>query len=132
MTKNFTLSELLSSRTAHERGFSEQFDPPQEIIDNLRNLAVNILQPIRDAYGMPIHVNSGYRCERLNQAVNGQKRSEHLKGMAADITCSNARKLYDIASLLDLPFRQLIYYKDRNFVHVSYNPNDIKKQAWQV
>jgi zinc D-Ala-D-Ala carboxypeptidase len=131
MTKNFTLAELIYSRTAVEQDIREQFKPNDTIKLNLRELAVKCLQPLRNKYGRAIHVNSGYRCKRLNEAVGGSKTSDHMKGMAADITCDNARELYDLASLMNLPFKQLIYYADRNFVHISYDANNIKKQKWE-
>jgi uncharacterized protein YcbK (DUF882 family) len=130
LSKNFRLSELLSSRVAMERNFTEQWQPSQEVIDNLIRLAENILQPLRDHYGKPITVNSGYRCKRLNEAVKGSVNSDHMKGMAADITGLNARELYDSATLLNLPFKQLIYYPDKNFVHISYDKKDVRKQKW--
>ena len=131
MTKNFSLAELIFSRTAVDNNIEEQFKPPDSVKINLRELAERILQPIRNKYGRPITVNSGYRCPRLNEMVGGSKNSDHMKGMAADITCQNARELYDIATLMKLPFKQLIYYKDKNFVHVSYDPNNKKRQAWE-
>jgi len=130
LSKNFTLLELLSSRTAVENNYKEQWQPSQEVIDNLIALAENILQPLRNHYGKPITVNSGYRCERLNKAVRGSRNSDHMKGMAADITGLNPRELYDSATLLNLPFKQLIYYPDKNFVHISYDPEDVRKQKW--
>lgn len=132
LSKNFTLSEMLSSRTAVERNYKEQWTPPQSVVDNLTALAENILQPLRDHYGKVITVNSGYRCARLNKAVKGNINSDHLRGMAADITGLNARELYDSASLLDLPFKQLIYYPSQRFVHISYDPNDIRKQKFEI
>ena len=130
LSDNFTLSEMISSRTAHEQNIHEQFGPPKEVQDNLKLLCDKVLQPLRIEYGLPITVNSGYRCPRLNDAVKGSNNSDHLRGMAADITGKDVKMLYDLAIALNLPFRQLIYYKSRNFVHISYNKYDIKKQAW--
>jgi len=133
MTKNFSLAELIFSRTAVDNNIEEQFKPSDSVKINLRELAERILQPIRNKYGRPITVNSGYRCPRLNAhpAINGSPNSDHMKGMAADITCQNARELYDIATLMKLPFKQLIYDKEKNLVHVSYDPNNKKRQAWE-
>ena len=130
MTDNFTLNELIASKTAHELNIYEQFAPSKEVKANLKLLCENVLQPLRIEYGMPITVNSGYRSPRLNEAVKGSKNSDHLRGMAADITGKDVKMLYDLAIALNLPYRQLIYYKKENFVHISYNKYDIKKQAW--
>ena len=69
LTKNFTLDEMLRSETASRMGLKEQFNPPVEIINNLKALCINILQPLRDRVG-PIRVTSGYRSPRLNKQLN--------------------------------------------------------------
>lgn len=91
LTENFTLDELLESQTARVKKIHEQFDPPKEIIDNLRVLCEDILQPFRDDWGRPVKITSGYRCERLNKAVNGVKSSAHTKGKAVDISISGLK-----------------------------------------
>jgi hypothetical protein len=84
LSKNFRLSELLSSRVAVERNFTEQWQPSQEVIDSLIRLAENILQPLREHYGKPITVNSGYRCKRVNEAVKGSINSDMTRKMYAN------------------------------------------------
>jgi uncharacterized protein YcbK (DUF882 family) len=69
ITKNFTLSELVASDTATRLGIDNVPDKKAEA--NLRLLATTILQPLRDRYGKPIIVTSGYRCTALNKAVGG-------------------------------------------------------------
>jgi uncharacterized protein YcbK (DUF882 family) len=83
LTKNFSLEELTRSTTAKNLGIDNT--PSDEIIVNLKMLAEKVLQPIRDYINIPIKVNSGYRCEKLNKIVGGKPNSQHLRGEAADI-----------------------------------------------
>ena len=83
LTKNFSLEELTFSITANNHGIDNT--PNAEARAALKRLAVEVLQPIRDAWGKPIKVTSGYRCPRLNAAVGGVKNSQHVLGQAADI-----------------------------------------------
>lgn len=83
MTKNFTLKELTKSATADRLGINNK--PNKTVLANLEELAYKILQPIRDKYGKPIIVTSGYRCPALNRAVGGCPTSQHILGQAADI-----------------------------------------------
>lgn len=87
LTKNFSLEELVFSITANNHGIDNT--PNAEAKAALKRLAVEVLQPIRDAWGKPIVVSSGYRCPKLNAAVGGVKNSQHILGQAADIKASN-------------------------------------------
>lgn len=87
LTKNFTLEELVFSITANNHGINNT--PSAEARACLKRLAVEILQPIRDAWGKPIVISSGYRCPKLNAIVGGVKNSQHILGQAADIKASN-------------------------------------------
>lgn len=87
LSKNFTLEELTFSITANNHGINNT--PSAEVKAALKRLAVEVLQPIRDAWGQPIVVTSGYRCPKLNAAVGGVKGSQHLLGQAADIKATN-------------------------------------------
>lgn len=109
LTKNFTLTEMLQSQTATRRGFDEQFVPSVTVVDNLKSLCENALQPLRNAVGI-INVSSGYRCLRVNKAINGSKRSQHLKGEAADFTADKLtnKELFEKIKTLNIPFDQLI------------------------
>ena len=96
--------------------------PPLQEAGNLKALADNVLDPLREWYGKPITVNSGYRCPQLNRLVGGAASSQHLKGEAADITAGSKeanRKLFDYIKS-HLPFDQLIDEKNYSWVHVSY------------
>lgn len=124
LTKNFYLNEMLASQSAVRLGFDEQFTPDQAVIDNLRALCQNVLQPLRDGLQRAILTSSGYRCPRVNQAIGGAKTSQHLFGMAADINVGHltTEQLYQRIKKSGLVFDQLIQEFDR-WVHVSYNPD---------
>lgn len=127
-TPNFSLHELLLT---NNRNFdAEQYNPPAAIVENLRALCVNILQPLRDALGSPVNLNSGYRCPSLNTAIKGSKNSQHMTGQAADIVDHNNGNefLFRKIKELNLPFDQLINEFDFRWVHVSYDPTRNRKQ----
>ena len=83
LSKNFKLSEFTASETARRRKINN--DAPESVIENLRNLCQNVLQPLRDYVGEPITISSGYRCALVNSYVGGSKNSQHKFGEAADI-----------------------------------------------
>jgi len=87
LSKNFTLEELVFSITANNHGINNT--PNAEVKAALKRLAVEVLQPIREAWGQPIVITSGYRCPALNKAVGGVKNSQHVLGQAADIKAAN-------------------------------------------
>lgn len=121
--KYFTIKELTRSTTAQLRGIDNT--PSQQVIDNLTALVENVLDPLREAWGAPIHVNSGYRCVALNKAVGGVPTSQHILGEAADITVGTRAKnqrLYALLRQLDLPVDQAINEHDFRWIHVSYGP----------
>ena len=81
--KYFTLKELTKSETALRHGINNT--PDKKSQQNLEKLIELILDPLREAYGKPIVVTSGYRCEKLNRILGGAKTSQHVTGEAADI-----------------------------------------------
>ena len=96
--KYFTIHELTKSTTAKKLGINNT--PSEEELHNIRTLIEVVLDPLRQAWGRPILVNSGYRCGALNKAVGGAKTSHHLKGMAADITTGTRygnKQLFELA-----------------------------------
>ena len=122
--KYFTLEELTNSATAKRRGINNT--PDESSRKNLIALVENILDPLREAWGAPIIVTSGYRCGRLNKAVGGAAKSQHQYGQAADIRTvsdkpSENKKLFDKIRELKLPYDQLIDEYGYNWVHVSYS-----------
>ena len=123
--KHFTFQELTKSATAKRKGIDNS--PSMQVRANLAALVENVLDPLREAYGKPIVVTSGYRCEKLNRAVGGAASSQHVKGQAADIrrvqdTAEENKKLFDLIVKLGLPFDQLINEYGYDWVHVSYGP----------
>ena len=126
--KYFTIKELCKSSTATYRGIDNT--PNSEIVSNLEQLVDIILDPLREKYGSPIKVNSGYRCEKLNKAVGGSNTSQHRYGLAADITAGSRlenKKLFVLIQQLNLPFDQLIDEKNYSWIHVSISKNPRKQ-----
>ena len=123
--KHFTISELLKSNTALKHKLWN--GAPKEAEENLRALVNEVLDPLREAYGKPIRVNSGYRCPRLNNLVGGSPNSQHMRGEAADIqpVDGNEADLEVLAQFLIASgkFDQLILYP--TFIHVSW-----KRLGW--
>lgn len=122
--KYFTIQELTKSATASRKGINNT--PDESVKRNLNLLVDNILDPLREACGEPIIVTSGYRCGRLNKAVGGAAKSQHMYGQAADIRTvsdkpSDNKKLFDLIRELKLPYDQLIDEYNYNWVHVSYS-----------
>ena len=125
----FTINELSASETAKEHGIKNVPDPLE--VANLHELVDNVLDPLRDAWGGPITVNSGFRCNELNILVGGATNSHHKYGMAADITVGSKdknRKLFELVLKLKLPFTQLIDERHYRWIHISYDRTDLRGQ----
>jgi hypothetical protein len=133
LSANFSLKELTKSDTATRLGIDNT--PDDEAIDNLKTLCEKVLQPVRDHFGKTVTVNSGFRSSETNQATGGSKSSDHVKGQAADIEIAGVANA-DLAQWImdNLDYTQLIleFYTqgipDSGWVHVSYDPNNLKKQ----
>ena len=124
----FSMNELTRSDTAIKHNIANV--PNEEQKKNLIRLVEVILDPLRQAYGKPIKVNSGFRSVAVNILVGGSKTSDHMTGCAADITAgsvSENKKLFKLIQDLKLPFTQLIDEKGMKWVHVSYNPSKPKQ-----
>lgn len=131
-SRYFKLEELLQSDTALAASIENL--PSWLNVDNLRELAVSVLDPIRQAWGQPLKVTSGYRSPQLNAAVGGVPTSGHLEGCAADITlCSwSSRKVSELYNLIvwlaesgAIEIDQVIYYRKKKIVHIS---NDLPRR----
>ena len=83
LSEHFTLEEFVRSRKAQARGIKNE--PPAEAVEGLKLLVQHILEPLRQAWGQPIFITSGYRSPALNRAVGGAHNSQHCLGQAADI-----------------------------------------------
>lgn len=127
--KWFSIKELCKSSTAKKLNIDNT--PSAEIKENLTVLIEECLDPIREKFGNPIMVTSGYRCPQLNAAYGGSPTSEHKTGFAADIDTSDNIRLWEVITSGDFKWTQLINeYPDENnepsWIHISYNPNNLK------
>ncbi len=128
--KYFTIEEMIKSSTATAKRIDNT--PNQTVIDSLTKLIEAVLDPLREWYGKPIRVNSGYRCEALNEAVGSKaKNSQHLYGEAADITVGSKTENEKLFNYIkdNLPFDQLINESNFSWVHVSYREGRLRKQV---
>jgi len=123
-TKNFSYDELIASATAKRLGLDNTPTPEEK--EKLRQLAEDILQPIRDAWKSPIVVTSGYRSEEVNKAVGGAKTSQHRLGEAADIKVGGKERnrklfnfIYKLISKGDIKVGQLIDEYSYSWIHIS-------------
>lgn len=109
--------------------------PTEEHLANMKKLAINVFQPIRDHFKVPIHISSGYRSLALNKAIKGSKTSQHVLGQAVDIDVDvssngiNNKMIFEFIKN-NIDFDQLINEFNYSWVHVSYNPNG--KQRKQI
>lgn len=135
--KYFTIKELIASETADRLKIkNEPFDA--NVYDNLTALVDNVLDPVRELWNSAIIVNSGYRCDALNKAVNGAKNSQHKYGKAADIRAKNKAdnaRLFELIKNSNIDFDQLIWeYGGRenpSWIHISFD-KDKERQRHQV
>lgn len=134
--KYFTFRELLRSEIAAK---SDVLNLPlwyreYHVYNNLEKLVEKLLDPIRERFATPVIITSGYRCERLNKLVNGVENSQHREGKAADFYFAGftaeemTQAFFEIAEGYD--FDQLIYYKKRHFIHISYNGDNNRHEAF--
>ncbi|WP_289737073.1 D-Ala-D-Ala carboxypeptidase family metallohydrolase [Paramuribaculum intestinale] len=131
--KYFSFQEFERSDTAYRHGIDNTM--PEAAKKNVAVLVDKVLDPLREAWGKPITVTSGYRCAALNKAVGGSATSHHCKGMAADLTTGNRvenRRIFQLIIDLGLPFTQLIDEKNFSWVHVSLDPADVKRQVLKL
>ena len=129
LSQNLSLNEVTKSNTAMRRGIDNT--PSEEHLKNLKYVAEKVFQPIREHFGVPIYISSGYRSPELNEAIGGSPRSFHSHGMALDLVqdgrnkgVSNADVFYFIKD--NLPFTELIWEfgdeNNPNWVHVAIAP----------
>jgi len=134
LSKNLTLAEVTKSTTAKRLGIDNT--PDEWTTENLRQIAINIFQPLREAFGCPIYVSSGYRSAELNTAIGGSSRSQHVEGRALDLDadvyggCTNAQIFNWIKE--NVEFDQLIWEfgddDNPDWVHVSYVYDGINRK----
>lgn len=122
LSQNFTLQELIYSDTAN--AYKINNTPSEPVINNLKALCLNVLQPLRNALGCPIIISSGFRCAVLNKKVGGTAASQHLYGQAADFIVPQ-KNLKDVFNYIKshLPYDQLLFEYNSSgdrWIHVSY------------
>lgn len=117
--KYFTIAEMVKSDTADRLGIDNRL--PRELLANAGYLIEKVLDPVREWYGKPIYVNSGYRCEALNKAVGGVADSYHLTGFAADIDTYSKEGNEAVFAYIrtHLPFTELGWEGGGRWVHVA-------------
>ena len=129
ISKNFILQEFLVTNT----GLNNQLT--SDALANIEYLAKNLLQPLRDSYGKPIKIVSGYRSVAVNKAVGGSPTSQHMKGQAVDIVADDNKALFDLIKS-NFEFDQLIWEygtdKQPAWVHVSIKKTGNRKQVMRA
>jgi hypothetical protein len=133
LSEHLDLSEIIRSESAKRNGISNM--PTPEHIENLKALAENIFEPIRNHFKVPIRVSSGYRSKELNAKVGGSKSSDHCFGYAIDLdadgtSITNNEIFYFIKD--NLKFKQLIFEFPVNgqasWIHISYQASNLKNE----
>jgi len=133
LSKHLALAEVMRSETAKRKGISNM--PTPEHIENFKKLAENVFEPIREHFGVPVHLSSGYRSAALNKAVGGASSSQHCKGEAIDIdmdgTTVTNKQIFEFVRD-NVNFDQMIWEfgTDANpdWVHVSYNSDGAQRK----
>src|ERR1035437_9315069 len=138
LSEHFMLSEMLVSETATAENITEQFEPTQDIIDNLTELCTGLLEPLRAAISeklgedTPIHITSGYRCPKLNDAVGGVPYSQHEYGQAADTHIDKMliEDWYQFVKASGMPYDQCLNEYDE-WAHVSHIAAGNRGERWR-
>lgn len=128
LTPNFTLAEMIRSQIAVRRGIDNT--PPPDIIERLRLLCENVLEPLRAHYASPVIVTSGYRSPALNSAIGGSSTSQHSQGEAADFTVRGVSNI-DVCRWMErrLTYDQLIYeFGEAGWIHCSWSSRRLRNE----
>lgn len=131
--KYFTFQEFERSETATRHAIDNTM--PESARRNVAVLVDCVLDPLREAWGGPLTIGSGYRCPALNNAVGGSPTSHHMRGMAADINAGSPadnRRLFQLVLDMKLPFTQLIDEKNFAWVHIALEPGNVKRQVLRL
>jgi zinc D-Ala-D-Ala carboxypeptidase len=129
ISKHITFKEATFSATAQRLGIKNQ--PTLEHLKAMITVAEKCFEPLREWYGKPLRINSFYRGKDLNKAVKGSLTSQHCKGEAIDIDAGSIaenKKIHDWIKD-NLEFTQLINEFGFQWIHVSYDPKNLKKQC---
>ena len=135
LSENFDLEEMLESQAAIRFGFSEQFEPSDEVLLNLKKLCWNVLESVREITKSPITVSSGSSCPRVNKKIGGASKSQHIMGQAADIKAKgyNTEQLFRLIIDSNIQYDQIIQeFADEKgnggWVHISYSNKPRKER----
>lgn len=128
----FKFIEMVRSSKADEFNI-DNWPKDADIIDNII-FTMECLDKIREDYGLPLYITSGYRCKELNNKLNGSKTSQHMKGQAADINLGSVEKNraffnWCSANIEILPIDQLIDESHYSWVHISFTKENQRHQV---
>ncbi len=134
ISKNISYKEATRSDTAKRLGISN--DPDTQQLENMKHVAENVFQPLREHFGCPIYVSSFFRSGELNKAIGGSSTSTHMKGEAMDLDADVYGKISNgvIFNYIkeNLEFDQLIWEfgnnKNPDWVHVSLSKSNNRNQ----
>ena len=124
ISKNISYKEATFSQTA--KNLKIKNVPTEKHLKNMKAVAENVFQPLREWADHPIRINSMYRCEELNTAIRGSLNSQHIKGQAIDLSSLGEKTNGELFEYIkeNLDFDQMIWEfgDDENpkWIHVSY------------
>ena len=119
MNSNMQLSEHFKLGEFTKSNHPEVYNIPSHVaIENMKRIC-GWLEVLRDKYGQPIIINSGYRSPQLNKKVGGVSTSNHLTGCAVDIRCSGAEQAIDYAYILKAYSKEIYQDFDELFIEKS-------------
>jgi len=131
ISKHISYKEAVGSNYAKQKGIKNK--PNEEQVENMKLLAEEVFEPLREWVDAPIKVNSMFRSLELNTALKGSKTSSHMNGEAMDITSMGGKSNLEMFHYIkdNLCFDQLIWEfgKEPKWLHVSYNKDNNRKQV---
>ena len=131
ISKHISYKEAVGSNYAKQKGIKNK--PNEEQVENMKLLAEEVFEPLREWVDAPIKVNSMFRSKELNSAIKGSLKSSHLNGEAMDITSMGGKSNLEMFHYIkdNLEFDQLIWEfgKEPKWLHVSYNKDNNRQQV---
>jgi len=131
ISKHISYKEAVGSNYAKQKGIKNK--PNEDQVENMKLLAKEVFEPLREWVDAPIKVNSMFRSKELNTALKGSKTSSHMKGEAMDITSMGGKSNLEMFHWIkdNLEFDQLIWEfgSEPKWLHVSYNKDNNRKQV---
>lgn len=127
ITKNFQYWEFVASETAIKNGIKNI--PNETEWQNIEFLVKEVVQPLRDKLGIPLTINSGFRCDKLNKLTGGSDTSFHRLGCAVDLDTHKIPLIDVLECAYNLPkWSEIIaeYFPD-GWVHIAYKKGDDRK-----